>query len=951
MVNLKEVEYNESLIKLQEILESEKEISPEGNDYSKSNYYCEGILENADTQVDIDGFGQLEFPCQEKQLKMLIEKLGIRAPYGKGGETITDLSVRKVWQIPADQINLNHPTWPKTVDTILNKLKNELGVFDEKIQANLYKMLIYDQGGFFLPHTDSEKEHRMFGTLVIVLPSSHKGGDLIIKHGNKSVTLNLENDQLNQLKYSSFYSDCQHEVKPITSGYRVCLVYNLIKTGKRMLEENEINGGDRKERKLNGEFRNNDQENETVEFLEREINQQLKNSNKLVYVFNHHYTNAQRTFEDLRGKDKLIVEKLMAIKDRCKFILYLAELKLIENSFGEFNEEDTSMGYEEIGVEIGETQVQKFTDINGKQWNVKRLNVDIKKEIFPKDCFNTIESYKIAASGPTGNEGSTEDRFYKTTALVIIKSQDKVNTVIKDGTKDDIPMVVLSDIVLPMIENYSKTNDTDTKECAQIIIDQYFNHPKIKPTLTISKQLRSTIKKYCPSQEKALFVELIKSYQNHQKEFYINIEKIINYFTKEQILNIVKKPIPYDYSNHKPNAKTNNILTAFKNLIKIITNSNNKIDNKIDNQVIQEFIDSNIEFFKPKVPIPNIKSSYNNYQQFQTNNFPSVLIQHYPEYIKIFKDSINHSLSFELPLDSLVTLNNFCKLFDDQPQEINQQLDREKEKIDIIYHQIISNNLKDYLAIDSPQDSCSIDQLYRNWEQLVYPIKDTKVFQKLFFESLIYSNTNIQVILDFIQRIFEGYDNEGANNNTTKVLVDENKLNIEAFTVLYETTLTNYIESITKPTLKNYKYNPITECVCDICKSLNRFMKDHKRTTYSTEITDIGKKNYISKLLDSNNNILQYTNRQKKYSTPGGHNIEKKFNPTTFIHPDDFVKAVEKIKTLVQEFKTILPNQCSSYTIKTIEQFLNNSDKILKNSKTIIPSIKIKKKKIKKMKK
>ena len=34
-------------------------------------------------------------------------------------------------------------------------------------------------------------------------------------------------------QYAAFYADCQHEITPVTAGYRICLVYNLAIAGKR----------------------------------------------------------------------------------------------------------------------------------------------------------------------------------------------------------------------------------------------------------------------------------------------------------------------------------------------------------------------------------------------------------------------------------------------------------------------------------------------------------------------------------------------------------------------------------------------------------------------------------------------------------------------------------------------------------------------------------------------
>ena len=66
-----------------------------------------------------------------------------------------------------------------------------LGV-TEPIAAELYKLLIYDQGSFFVSHRDTEKSPGMFATLVIVLPSISAGGERsIIRHKGREVRLDL----------------------------------------------------------------------------------------------------------------------------------------------------------------------------------------------------------------------------------------------------------------------------------------------------------------------------------------------------------------------------------------------------------------------------------------------------------------------------------------------------------------------------------------------------------------------------------------------------------------------------------------------------------------------------------------------------------------------------------------------------------------------------------------
>ena len=66
-----------------------------------------------------------------------------------------------------------------------------LGCQQTPVTAGLYKLLLYDAGGFFVSHRDTEKTKGMFGTLVIVLPSLHRGGELVVRHAGREVSLDL----------------------------------------------------------------------------------------------------------------------------------------------------------------------------------------------------------------------------------------------------------------------------------------------------------------------------------------------------------------------------------------------------------------------------------------------------------------------------------------------------------------------------------------------------------------------------------------------------------------------------------------------------------------------------------------------------------------------------------------------------------------------------------------
>ena len=96
----------------------------------------------------------------------------------------------------------------------------------------MHKLLLYEPGGFFVGHRDTEKLPGMFGTLVIVLPSLFAGGELLVRHKDREARLDLHRADPNEAGFAAFYADCVHEVLPVTEGSRLALAYNLARPGR-----------------------------------------------------------------------------------------------------------------------------------------------------------------------------------------------------------------------------------------------------------------------------------------------------------------------------------------------------------------------------------------------------------------------------------------------------------------------------------------------------------------------------------------------------------------------------------------------------------------------------------------------------------------------------------------------------------------------------------------------
>ena len=163
-------------------------------------------------------------PAQAAQLAAAAEP----APYGRGEETILNTAIRRSWQIGPDRVRLGGRGWEATLEAILARVTDGLGV-RAPISARLHKLLLYEAGGFFAGHRDTEKLPSMFGTLVIVLPSLFAGGGLVVRHKGREVQLDLNRNDPAEVGFAAFYADCVHEVLPITEGSRLTLIYNLVR--------------------------------------------------------------------------------------------------------------------------------------------------------------------------------------------------------------------------------------------------------------------------------------------------------------------------------------------------------------------------------------------------------------------------------------------------------------------------------------------------------------------------------------------------------------------------------------------------------------------------------------------------------------------------------------------------------------------------------------------------
>jgi hypothetical protein len=339
----------------------------------------------------------IALPLNKNEANQIIS-VASKSPFGRGEETVLDDNIRKSWQLDPSQFDITNPNWNTALSELLETIKQGLGIVPQTISCTLYKLLLYEEGGHFKPHKDTEKEEQMFGTLIIQLPCSYSGGDIVVLHNRETNRFSFSKEAPFCTYYTAFYADCEHEIESVTSGYRLCLIYNLIYRGVTAPEVmNRSMYLDQLQK---------------VHNLWVDTYDQSETPNKLIYVLEHQYSHHGLGFQNLKGQDSYIADLLLNASKQGLFKIFLAILTKTEHGH---NNDDYHSGTHMDEVDDVTITITNIVDTNNISLN-QRINVS-ESDIFPKDRFENLRCAGKESEGPTGNEGVSINKWYKSAVL------------------------------------------------------------------------------------------------------------------------------------------------------------------------------------------------------------------------------------------------------------------------------------------------------------------------------------------------------------------------------------------------------------------------------------------------------------------------------------------------------------------------------------------------------
>lgn len=382
------------------------------------SFYSTGTIPNIFPDILIQNETGITLPFRSSAVKT-VHGYFKDAPYGKGEETVYDEKVRKTLELSPEDFCIQNPLWENEISQILKNIRSDLDLGKKSISANLYKMLLYRKGDFFLSHQDTEKEKGMFGTLIVILPSEYEGGESILEHNGKQITLNFAQKAKYEIQYIAFYADIQHEVKKVTRGARLCLIYNLIaksKTRSNTITEKNMAA--------------------TTKDIETLF---LKNSfpnKKNILLLEHQYTEHSFALENLKGGDYLKTKILLQAAKNAGYTAYLSLVKYyrVDDTYGgEFDGYDGYDEFDETDSLIDDSlEVDKWFDLDGKKVPIAIAKFELDEIISEKEI-DSGKPIKQEYEGYTGNAGCTLERWYNRAGIVFWKNEDFIH-IIQDMT-------------------------------------------------------------------------------------------------------------------------------------------------------------------------------------------------------------------------------------------------------------------------------------------------------------------------------------------------------------------------------------------------------------------------------------------------------------------------------------------------------------------------------------
>ncbi|KAH8743437.1 hypothetical protein F5883DRAFT_664199 [Diaporthe sp. PMI_573] len=275
------------------------------------NFATGGVIEECPNPcISVRGHGTISLPLRAEDARAL------EALFGVSGEAAINNAISV---IEAENITIQNPNWSCFVDRLSKHASWEMGVpagGDGKpdIRAELSRSLLYRRGAIVKAQAGTAEIEGMFGTLVICLPSPHKGGTAHFRYGKTTISLSSADTSTLSCFHIAWLQDVLYGTDEIQTGYQWVLEYNLINNAEASYEPSASAMDTQTSRVAHA----------------LSVWHELPDGPKfLIYPLQHRYTPESVDLADLRGRD---YQRALCVHKGCakdgKVSLLLAQVQM-----------------------------------------------------------------------------------------------------------------------------------------------------------------------------------------------------------------------------------------------------------------------------------------------------------------------------------------------------------------------------------------------------------------------------------------------------------------------------------------------------------------------------------------------------------------------------------------------------------------------------------------------
>ena len=263
-------------------------------------------------------------------------------------------------------------------------------------------------------HRDARKRKKI-GTLVIQLPSDYSGGELIVYHESKNTTFDFSGQEgSDKFHYAAFYADCMYEIKPVTRGHCLRLVYDLEYTGSAY----DCPVPQNKEEIVSSLVSSMKEWSAHTDSVECPL--------MMCYMLEHKYNKANLSFERLKNIDRAVASVLAEASKEVDFDLCMGRVILTEKWLSGC-EYTCCSDHDYVEIDhLSDTFVAKHLQ---SPEGLSIPNVKFNKQCHvPEDLLSYLDRDpdKEQIAKYTGNNTVIMNKFYKWAAILLWPTENRV---------------------------------------------------------------------------------------------------------------------------------------------------------------------------------------------------------------------------------------------------------------------------------------------------------------------------------------------------------------------------------------------------------------------------------------------------------------------------------------------------------------------------------------------